>query len=275
MKIVAISNQKGGVGKTTTAINLSACLAELGARVLLIDLDPQANATSGIDIEPQEGLSLYGPLTSNGRVEQMIRPTRLQNLSIIPSHMELAGCEIDLARTDNHLSKLRDLLQPLKSAETFDYVILDTPPSLGVLMTSALAAADELLIPLQCEYFGLEGLAKIVHVVEQIRNSGANPDVQIEGILMTMYDPRTNLAQQVVSDVKRHFEDTVYKSVIPRTIRLGEAPSFGLSIIEHEPKGRGADAYRALASEFLDRRRQEVAKKAPARGRKKSPAPSA
>jgi len=258
MRIVAISNQKGGVGKTTTAINLSACLAEQGTRVLLIDLDPQANATSGLNIEPEEGLSLYTALTSHGRVDQMIRPTEIPNLSIIPSHMELAGCEIDLARTDNHLSKLRDLLQPLKSAETFDYVILDTPPSLGVLMTSALAAADELLIPLQCEYFGLEGLAKIVHVVEQIRNSGANPDVQIEGIVMTMFDPRTNLAQQVVSDVKRHFAETVYQSVVPRTIRLGEAPSFGKSIIEHEPKGRGAQAYRALASEFLERRSTAV-----------------
>lgn len=258
MRTVAISNQKGGVGKTTTAMNLSACLAAQGTRVLLIDLDPQANATSGLDIEPQPGLSLYSPLTSHGRADQMIRPTRLPNLSIIPSHMELAGCEIDLARENNHLTKLRDLLAPLKNAATFDYVILDTPPSLGILMTSALAAADEILIPLQCEYFGLEGLAKIVHIVEQIRSSGANPNVQIEGILMTMYDPRTNLARQVVSDVARHFEETVYKTIIPRTIRLGEAPSFGLSIIEHEPKGRGADAYRALASEFLQRRQKAV-----------------
>ena len=259
MKIVAISNQKGGVGKTTTAINLSACLAEQGQRVLLIDLDPQANATSGLDVEPEDGLSLYGPLTGAGAAADFIKPTRIENLSIIPSHMELAGCEIDLARTNNHLSQLRDLLQPLKTASAFDYAILDTPPSLGVLMTSALAAADELIIPLQCEYFGLEGLAKIVHVVDQIRASGANPDVQIEGIVMTMFDPRTNLAQQVVSDVKRHFEDTVYTSVIPRTIRLGEAPSFGLSIIEHEPKGRGAQAYRALAEEFLARRPQTAA----------------
>ena len=172
--------------------------------------------------------------------------------------MELAGCEIDLARENNHLTKLSNLLEPLKQSAAFDYVILDTPPSLGILMTSALAAADEILIPLQCEYFGLEGLAKIVHIVEQIRKSGANPQVQIEGIIMTMYDPRTNLSRQVVSDVTRHFEDTVYDTIVPRTVRLGEAPSFGLSIIEHEPNGRGSIAYRALATEFLQRRQKVV-----------------
>jgi chromosome partitioning protein len=258
MTSIAITNQKGGVGKTTTAVNLAACLADQGVRVLLIDLDPQANATSGLNIDPQPGTSLYLPLTSHGRANQMIQPTRLPNLSIIPSHMELAGCEIDLARENNHLTKLRDLLEPLKQTEIFDYIILDTPPSLGILMTSALAAADEIIIPLQCEYFGLEGLAKIVHIVEQIRNSGANPNAQIEGIIMTMYDPRTNLARQVVSDVTRHFEETVYNTIIPRTIRLGEAPSFGLSIIEHEPKGRGANAYRDLACEFLQRHQKAV-----------------
>ena len=253
MRIVAIANQKGGVGKTTTAMNLSACLAEKGARVLLIDLDPQANATSGLGIAQEEGGSMYPALVGNMDPRKLIRSTRLDRLSIIRSHQELAGCEVELAQAGNHLVRLREVLTPLRASGHFDYAIMDCPPSLGVLMTGALAAADELLVPIQCEYFGLEGLSKIVGVVQQIRDCGANPGLVLEGIVMTMYDSRANLAQQVVSDVRSYFSEIVYNAIIPRTIRLGEAPSFGKSIIEYESSGRGAQSYRALADEFLAR----------------------
>jgi len=254
MTIVAIANQKGGVGKTTTAINLSTCLAELGkARVLLIDMDPQANATSGLGLEPEEGKSIYEALIGEATLISKIQPTRFPNLSIIPADMEMAGAEIELAQGENHLTRLRQILEPLRAESAYDFVLLDCPPSLGVLMTSALAAADQLLIPLQCEFFGLEGLAKIVHVHEQIRDSGANPEVRIEGIVMTMYDQRTNLSRQVLTQVSEHFPEEMYQTIIPRSIRLGEAPSFGQAIIEYAPASQGAAAYRALAQEFLAR----------------------
>ncbi|MGJ8672298.1 ParA family protein [Rubritalea sp.] len=253
MIVVAIANQKGGVGKTTTAISLSAALAERGQRVLLLDLDPQANATSGLGIEPDSEGSMYYPLIGEARVKDKIIPTRIQNLSIVPSGMDLAGVEIELARSDDHLTRLRKLLHKKKLDKDFDFCILDTPPSLGVLMTTSLAAADEVIIPLQCEWFGLEGLAKIVHVIEQIRESGAAPDLTIEGILMTMFDGRTNLSRQVVEEVSNYFAEQLYQSVIPRTIRIGEAPSHGMTIFEHDPNGTGARAYRAAAEEFLIR----------------------
>ncbi|TLD69748.1 ParA family protein [Phragmitibacter flavus] len=255
MRIVAIANQKGGVGKTTTALNLSACLAAEGARILLIDLDPQANATSGLGIAQEDGGSLYPCLIGQYSVTDVIRSTRIPNLSIIRSHQELAGCEIELAQAGDHLTRIRDVLAPLKTSGHFDYAILDCPPSLGVLMTGALAASDELLIPIQCEYFGLEGLSKIVQIVPQICESGANPNLTIEGIVMTMFDSRMNLTQQVVNDVRTVFTDVVYQTVIPRSIRLGEAPSFGKTIVEYDPGGRGSLAYQALATEFLTRHR--------------------
>ncbi|MEZ5300742.1 MAG: ParA family protein [Verrucomicrobiales bacterium] len=263
MKIISITNQKGGVGKTTTAINLSACLAELGVRVLLIDLDPQANASSGLGVEVHDGMSIYTVLLGQDTLASKIQATRLPNLSIITSEMALAGCEIEMAREGDHLGRLRGLLQPLKQSGEFDFVLIDTPPSLGILMTSALAAADGLLIPIQCEYFGLEGLAKIVDVHQQIRDSGVSPHVTIEGILMTMYDQRTNLSKMVIADVRRVFEDTVYQTVIPRSVRLGEAPSFGKPIIEYDAASTGAEAYRDLAREFLQR--QGIAAAAPSK----------
>lgn len=251
MKIVAIANQKGGVGKTTTAINLSTALAMRGQRLLLIDLDPQANATSGIGCEPDGEESMYYPLIGEGSVEDKIIPTRHENLSLIPSGMDLAGVEIELARMDDHLVRLRNLLAGLKDKNAYDFCILDTPPSLGVLMTSALAAADEILIPLQCEWFGLEGLAKIVQVIEQIRDTGANSEVILEGILMTMYDGRTNLSRQVVDEVGNYFPSQLYNTVVPRSVRIGEAPSHGLTIFEHDPQGVGSKAYNNVADEFL------------------------
>ena len=253
MKTVAIANQKGGVGKTTTAINLSAALASKGKRILLIDLDPQANATSGIGHEPDGEASMYLPLLGECHISEKIIESRLPNLSIIPSGMDLAGVEIELARMTDHLTRFRSLLADSRQHDNFDFCILDTPPSLGVLMTSALAAADEILIPLQCEWFGLEGLAKIAQVIEQIRDSGANPDLKLEGILMTMYDGRTNLSRQVVEEVSKFFPNQLYKTVIPRTIRLGEAPSHGKTIFEHDNSGIGSMTYNATADEFIKR----------------------
>jgi chromosome partitioning protein len=259
MKIVAIANQKGGVGKTTTAINLSTALARRKQRILMIDLDPQANATSGLGIEAEENCSVYPVLLGLEDLESKIIPSRLKNLWVIPSEMDLAGVEIELARMENHLLKLQGILREAKKHQQFDYVILDTPPSLGVLMTSALAAADEILIPLQCEWFGLEGLAKIVHVIDQIRESGVNPRVKLEGILMTMYDGRTNLSRNVVQEVKSYFPELLYRSVIPRTVRLGEAPSHGQTIFEWDPHGTGSESYDAAAKEFLRRHRMKPA----------------
>lgn len=253
MKVIAIGNQKGGVGKTTTAINLSAALTLLGQRVLLIDLDPQANTTSGLGAEADGADTLYPVLLGECDIREKIQPSRLERLSLIPSSMDLAGVEIELARADDHLTRLRGFLQGLKPNDLFDYCILDTPPSLGVLMTSALAAADEVVIPLQCEWFGLEGLAKIVHVLEQIKESGASPELRLEGIVMTMYDARTNLSRQVVEEVSKYFPGEMYKTFIPRSIKLGEAPSHGKTIFEHDMHGLGAQAYLQLGKEFLSR----------------------
>ncbi len=256
MKLLAIANQKGGVGKTTTAVNLAVCLAEKGKRVLLIDLDPQGNATSALGVEGAAGNSLYEPLIGEASVASKVMATRNDRLSIIPADLDLAGAEIEVARLEDHLTRLRKVLAAFVRSAPYDYGLLDCPPSLGILMTNALAAADALLIPLQCEYFALEGLSKIVGIVEQIR--GVNPHLTVGGIVMTMYDARTNLSQQVVDEVRQHFAAFVYQTIIPRSVRLGEAPSFGRPIIEYEPHGVGATAYRALALEFLQRERGTI-----------------
>jgi len=253
MQIIAIANQKGGVGKTTTSISLATGIALMGQRVLLVDLDPQANATSGLGVEPSGEGSIYHPLIGNDPVTDKIVSTRIPRLSLIPADMDLAGVEIELARRDDHLTRLRTVLQSIKSKGLFDFIIMDTPPSLGVLMTSALAAADEVVIPLQCEWFGLEGLAKIVHVINEIKESGAAPELSLTGIIMTMFDSRTNLSKQVVEEVEKYFPDQIYERVIPRTIKIGEAPSFGKTIFEHDPSGPGSRAYKAVSQEFLER----------------------
>lgn len=253
MRVVAIANQKGGVGKTTTAVNLGCALAEKGKRILLIDLDPQGNATSSFGMQELEGESLYEPLLGGVSIASKVLPTRLPGMFLIPADLDLAGAEIEIARMDNHLTRLAQTIKPLRVDGAFDFVLLDCPPSLGILMTNALAAADELLTPIQCEFFALEGLVKIVRVIDQIRKTGANDRIEMAGIVMTMFDSRTNLSAQVVAEVREHFPKQVYDTVIPRTVRLSEAPSFGKSIFEYDAGGVGSRAYRALAEEFIQR----------------------
>ncbi len=252
MKIIAVANQKGGVGKTTTSMNLSVCLAELGKKILLVDLDPQANASSGLGFDIENGTSAYLPMLGEMALQDCIVKTAYENLSLIPANLDLAGVEVELIRAGDHLTRLRRAFEPLRAASPFDYVFLDCPPSLGVLMTNALSAADEILVPLQCEYYSMEGLAKIIGVCEQLRDAGANPDLQLCGILMTMY-LRTNHANQVIAEIQKHYGEVIFKTVIPRTIRLAEAPSHGQPIVHYETSGLGAAAYRALAKEFIAR----------------------
>jgi chromosome partitioning protein len=255
--VIAIANQKGGVGKTTTAVNLSACLAEQGKTVLLIDLDAQANATSGLGLRKEIGKSLYRALVAGEPAERFIQPTEMERLHIVPSEIDLAGCEVEIARADNYLHRLRQTLAPLIDAGKYDFIVLDCSPSLGVLTMNVLCAADSVIIPLQCEYYALEGLSVMTRLIQQLRESGSNPRVELEGIVMTMYDMRTNLSQQVVQEVITHFGERVFETLIPRNVRLGEAPSFGKPIILYNPYSSGAAAYRRLAQEFLDRRTGE------------------
>jgi chromosome partitioning protein len=241
------------VGKTTTAINLAAGLAEQKVRTLLIDLDPQANATSGLGHEKTPGGSVYGPLHGEGKLMEKIIKTRAKNLHLIPSEVDMAALEIELGQQENYLSRLRTLVGPLHEEGGFQAVILDCPPALGLISMNALAAADYLLIALQCEYLALEGLGQILNVVEKLREAGANPKLEVGGILMTMFDIRTNLSRQVVSEVKQHFPDKIFEVMIPRSVRLGEAPSYGQSIFEYDDNSPGAQAYRSLAKEVLKR----------------------
>lgn len=253
MKIIAVANQKGGVGKTTTSVNLAAAIAEQGRRVLVADIDPQGNASSAFAIPAAESASLYEALIGERSAAELVLPTRLDNLSVIPGNLDLCGAEVEVARMEDHLGQLRRAMQPFREQDLFDFAILDCPPSLGILMSNALVAADEILVPIQCEYYALEGLTKLMGIMDQIRGSGANPALALSGLVMTMHDARTNLSGAVIEDVRKHFEEVVFQTVIPRTVRLSEAPSFGRTILEHDPRGPGAEAYRSLAKEFLKR----------------------
>ncbi len=251
--VFTIANQKGGVGKTTTAVNLAAALAEKKIPTLLIDLDPQANATSAIGVEKLEGRSLYGPLHGEGTALAMITPTAYEHLALLPSEVDLAAIEIELAQQENYLLRLRQTLQPVRDAATYRAVIIDCPPALGMLSMNSLAAADHLLVALQCEYMALEGLGQILKVVERLKTAGINADLDVGGIVMTMFDIRTNLSRQVVEEVKKHLPDKIFDTVIPRTVRLSDAPSFGKPIFQYDPANPGASAYRQLAREVIAR----------------------
>lgn len=253
--IIAITNQKGGVGKTTTAINLSACLAESGKRTLLVDLDPQGNATSGLGIDKTSlKKNLYDCLIEQAPMEDIVQPTMIKKLSLVPATMDVAGAAVELVSMEEREYILKKSLQSyLKGVKkSYDYVVIDCPPSLGLLTLNALAAADFILIPVQCEFYALEGLAQLMQTVEMVRDN-LNADLQLLGLLMTMYDGRTNLSIQVTEEVKKYFSGQVFHTIIPRNVRLGEAPSHGEPITVYDPHSRGAEVYTKLAKEVIRR----------------------
>lgn len=247
-KIVAIVNQKGGVGKTTTAINLAASLAILEKKTLLIDIDPQANATSGVGIKPEEvEHSIYECIVEAVDAKLLIQPTSIPNLDLLPSHINLVGAEVEMVNFKNREGRIREALKSIM--RTYDYIIVDCAPSLGLITINALTAADSLIIPVQCEYFALEGLGKLLNTTKIIQ-SRLNPNLEIEGILMTMYDARLRLANQIVAEVKKHFQSMVFETIIPRNIKLSEAPSFGMPAIIYDSDSKGAVSYLSLAEEI-------------------------
>jgi len=248
-KVVAVANQKGGVGKTTTTVNLGACLAEMGKRVLLMDLDPQGHVSSGLGVEKSTINScMYDVVINNVPLRDIILPTAFKNLWLAPSTIDLAGAELELVPAISRETRLREALAGYRGQ--YDFLFIDCPPSLGLLTVNALTAADTLLVPIQCEYYALEGLSQLMNTIHLVRTH-LNPDLQLEGVLLTMYDSRTNLSSQVEDEVKKYFRDKVYRTIIPRNVRLSEAPSHGLPIIAYDPKSKGAEVYSELAKEVI------------------------
>ena len=253
-KIIAVANQKGGVGKTTTTVNLSTILAKRGKKVLLIDTDPQGNATSGLGVEKESELSTYDLLITDVAPEEVIQETAIKNLSISPSNMNLAGAEVQLVSMMSREQRMKEKLDSVR--DDYDYILIDCPPSLGLITLNAFTASDSVLIPVQCEYYALEGLGQLLNTIELVRKH-LNKNLYVEGALLTMYDIRTNLANQVVKEVKRFFQNKVYKTVIPRNVKVSEAPSYGMPITIYDPKSKGAKSYEKFTKEFLKMNEQE------------------
>ena len=253
-KVISIANQKGGVGKTTTSINLSTILAKKGKKVLLIDADPQGNGTSGLGINKEQKFSVYDVLIEDIEVENTLQKTQVKNLDLCPSNINLAGAEVQLVSMEDREYRLKTKLDIIKNK--YDYIIIDCPPSLGLVTLNAFTASDSVLIPVQCEYYALEGLGQLLNTIELVKKH-MNKDLRIEGALLTMYDARTNLSNQVVKEVKRYFEDKVYKNVIPRNVKLSEAPSYGMPITMYDPRSKGAKSYEKFAKEFLKKNEEE------------------
>ncbi len=250
-KVIAIANQKGGVGKTTTAVNLSACLGKKGKKTLLIDIDPQGNTTSGLGVDPRTvEMSIYDCIINDVPMSEVLIDTGFENLWICPANINLAGAELELVAKDNREYVLKNSISEIK--EQFDFIFIDCPPSLGLITLNSFSAADSILVPIQCEYYALEGLSQLTNTIKMVKKR-LNPELALEGVLPTMFDGRTNLSIQVVDEVKKFFRDKVYKTIIPRNVRLSEAPSFGKPIIEYDKHSKGAECYADLADEVIIR----------------------
>ena len=247
-KIISVANQKGGVGKTTTTVNLSTIIAKKGKKVLLIDADPQGNATSGLGVDKEVELSTYDVLVNDATIEEACKTTAVKNLMVCPSNISLAGAEVELVSMMSREQRLKEKIETAK--EYFDYIFIDCPPSLGLITLNAFTASDSVLIPVQCEYYALEGLGQLINTINLVKKH-LNKNLEVEGALLTMYDARTNLSNQVVKEVKKYFGEKVYKTVIPRNVRLSEAPSYGMPITEYDPRSKGAKSYEKFTKEFL------------------------